>query len=155
MKPLIRSDAMRWLLWKDYRHNRLILGTALFLLVVPYGLAVARAIVWILVNGTPSIVVGVVAWTLIVAKQKHFSGFAGSVALAILMIPTVLWSVVLLALAILVSVMQAFVFSLLTVIADDPRGFGRIVRNCGSISCRPIRPALIRLSASGGTFGAT
>jgi len=41
-------------------------------------------------NGTPSIVVGVVAWTFIVAKQKHFSGFAGSVALAVLMIPMVM-----------------------------------------------------------------
>ena len=41
-------------------------------------------------NGTPSIVVGVVAWTLIVARQKHFSGLAGSVALAMLMIPMVM-----------------------------------------------------------------
>jgi len=41
-------------------------------------------------NGTPSIVVGVVAWALIVARQKHFSGFAGSVALAFLMIPMVM-----------------------------------------------------------------
>jgi phosphate transport system permease protein len=40
-------------------------------------------------NGTPSIVVGVFAWTLIVARQKHFSGFAGSCALAILMVPMV------------------------------------------------------------------
>jgi len=36
-------------------------------------------------NGTPSIVVGVFAWTWIVASQKHFSALAGSVALAILM----------------------------------------------------------------------
>ena len=41
-------------------------------------------------NGTPSIVVGVFAWTWIVARQKHFSGFAGSVALAILMVPMVM-----------------------------------------------------------------
>ena len=40
-------------------------------------------------NGTPSIVVGVFAWTWIVASQQHFSGFAGSVALAILMVPMV------------------------------------------------------------------
>lgn len=40
-------------------------------------------------NGTPSIVVGVFAWTWIVATQKHFSALAGSVALAILMIPMV------------------------------------------------------------------
>ena len=41
-------------------------------------------------NGTPSIVVGVFAWSWIVAKQKHFSAIAGSVALALLMIPMVL-----------------------------------------------------------------
>ncbi|MEP7324451.1 MAG: phosphate ABC transporter permease PstA [Gemmatimonadota bacterium] len=41
-------------------------------------------------NGTPSIVVGVFAWTWIVATQKHFSGFAGSAALAMLMIPMVM-----------------------------------------------------------------
>jgi phosphate transport system permease protein len=41
-------------------------------------------------NGTPSIVVGVFAWAWIVATQKHFSGLAGSVALSLLMIPMVL-----------------------------------------------------------------
>ncbi len=41
-------------------------------------------------NGTPSIVVGVFAWTLIVARVKHFSGYAGSAALAMIMIPMVL-----------------------------------------------------------------
>jgi phosphate transport system permease protein len=41
-------------------------------------------------NGTPSIVVGVFAWAWIVAQQKHFSAFAGSVALALLMIPMVM-----------------------------------------------------------------
>jgi len=41
-------------------------------------------------NGTPSIVVGVFAWTWIVARQKHFSGIAGSGALAMLMIPMVM-----------------------------------------------------------------
>ncbi len=41
-------------------------------------------------NGTPSIVVGVFAWTWIVARQKHFSALAGSVALAMLMIPMVM-----------------------------------------------------------------
>lgn len=41
-------------------------------------------------NGTPSIVVGVFAWTLIVARFKHFSGYAGSAALAMIMIPMVL-----------------------------------------------------------------
>jgi len=41
-------------------------------------------------NGTPSIVVGVFAWTLIVARQKHFSALAGSCALAMLMVPMVM-----------------------------------------------------------------
>jgi phosphate transport system permease protein len=41
-------------------------------------------------NGTPSIVVGVFAWAWIVATQKHFSALAGSAALAVLMIPMVL-----------------------------------------------------------------
>ncbi len=41
-------------------------------------------------NGTPSIVIGVFAWTWIVHAQGHFSGFAASVALAILMIPMVM-----------------------------------------------------------------
>ncbi|MGH7657514.1 MAG: phosphate ABC transporter permease PstA, partial [Gemmatimonadales bacterium] len=41
-------------------------------------------------NGTPSIVVGVFAWAWIVASQGHFSAFAGSVALALLMIPMVM-----------------------------------------------------------------
>ena len=40
-------------------------------------------------NGTPSIVVGVFVWTWIVASQKHFSALAGSVALAILIVPMV------------------------------------------------------------------
>jgi phosphate transport system permease protein len=41
-------------------------------------------------NGTPSIVVGVFAWTWIVARQKHFSALAGAVALALLMVPMVM-----------------------------------------------------------------
>lgn len=40
-------------------------------------------------NGVPSIVMGIAAYSLIVAKQHHFSGFAGGVALAIMMVPTV------------------------------------------------------------------
>lgn len=41
-------------------------------------------------NGTPSIVVGVFAWAWIVARQHHFSAFAGSVALTLLMVPMVM-----------------------------------------------------------------
>lgn len=40
-------------------------------------------------NGVPSIVMGIAAYSLIVAKQHHFSGFAGAVALAIMMVPTI------------------------------------------------------------------
>jgi len=38
-------------------------------------------------NGTPSIVIGIVGWIFIVKPSGHFSALAGSVALAILMIP--------------------------------------------------------------------
>lgn len=40
-------------------------------------------------NGIPSIVTGVVAYSLVVIPMKHFSGYAGGVALGILMIPTI------------------------------------------------------------------
>jgi phosphate transport system permease protein len=40
-------------------------------------------------NGVPSIVMGIAAYALIVGPQKHFSGLAGGVALAIMMVPTV------------------------------------------------------------------
>src|SRR5262245_31089215 len=52
-------------------------------------LGIATRFVADVMNGTPSIVVGVFAWTLIVAQQKHFSGLAGSAALAMLMVPMV------------------------------------------------------------------
>ena len=40
-------------------------------------------------NGTPSIVVGIFVWTWLVRPMGHFSAFAGSVALAILMVPMI------------------------------------------------------------------
>jgi phosphate transport system permease protein len=40
-------------------------------------------------NGVPSIVVGLAAYSLIVIPQHHFSAFAGGVALAIMMVPTI------------------------------------------------------------------
>ena len=40
-------------------------------------------------NGVPSIVVGIVAYAIVVLTQKHFSALAGGVALAIMMIPTI------------------------------------------------------------------
>ena len=43
-----------------------------------------------LLNGVPSIVIGIFAYTLIVLPMKHFSTFAGGVALGIMMIPIAL-----------------------------------------------------------------
>ena len=40
-------------------------------------------------NGVPSIVIGIVAYSLVVLRQKHFSALAGGVALGIMMIPTI------------------------------------------------------------------
>ena len=40
-------------------------------------------------NGVPSIVIGIVAYAVVVIRQKHFSALAGGVALAIMMIPTI------------------------------------------------------------------
>jgi phosphate transport system permease protein len=81
----------------------IIVGTA-SLIGLPIGIAAGiycaeypgSRLTWVtrfvadVMNGTPSIVVGVFAWAWIVATQKHFSALAGSVALALLMIPMVL-----------------------------------------------------------------
>jgi phosphate transport system permease protein len=40
-------------------------------------------------NGVPSIVIGLVAWSLVVVPMRGFSAFAGGVALAIMMVPTI------------------------------------------------------------------
>jgi phosphate transport system permease protein len=40
-------------------------------------------------NGVPSIVIGIVAYSIVVLQQRHFSALAGGVALAIMMIPTI------------------------------------------------------------------
>ena len=40
-------------------------------------------------NGVPSIVIGIVAYSLVVVRQKHFSAYSGGIALAIMMVPTV------------------------------------------------------------------
>jgi phosphate transport system permease protein len=53
-------------------------------------LAIATRFVADVLNGTPSIVVGLLAWTWVVATQGHFSALAGSFALAFLMIPMVM-----------------------------------------------------------------
>ena len=40
-------------------------------------------------NGVPSIVIGIVAYSIVVLAQKHFSALAGGVALAIMMVPSI------------------------------------------------------------------
>jgi len=40
-------------------------------------------------NGVPSIVIGIVAYSIVVLAQGHFSALAGGVALSIMMIPTI------------------------------------------------------------------
>ncbi len=40
-------------------------------------------------NGVPSIVIGIVAYSLVVIYQKHFSALAGGVALGIMMVPII------------------------------------------------------------------
>ncbi len=40
-------------------------------------------------NGVPSVVIGLTAWALVVRSQGHFSAFSGGLALGIMMIPTV------------------------------------------------------------------
>src|SRR5579863_9815488 len=40
-------------------------------------------------NGVPSIVVGIVAYSIVVLYQRHFSALEGGVALAIMMLPTI------------------------------------------------------------------
>ena len=40
-------------------------------------------------NGVPSIVIGIVAYAIVVLQQRHFSALAGGVALAIMMVPTI------------------------------------------------------------------
>jgi len=40
-------------------------------------------------NGVPSIVIGIVAYSIVVLQQRHFSAYSGGLALAIMMVPTV------------------------------------------------------------------
>lgn len=56
------------------------------------GTRLARATRFVadVLNGTPSIVVGILAWTWVVAVQGHFSAAAGSFALAVIMVPMVM-----------------------------------------------------------------
>ena len=42
-----------------------------------------------ILNGVPSIVIGIVAYGVVVLRQRHFSALAGGFALAIMMVPTI------------------------------------------------------------------
>jgi phosphate transport system permease protein len=67
------------------------IGGGIFLAEFGRGTRLANAIRFTadVLNGVPSIVVGIAAYSLVVVPQHHFSAFAGGVALAIMMVPTV------------------------------------------------------------------
>jgi phosphate transport system permease protein len=66
------------------------IGTGLYLAEYGSGrLGWAVRFVADVMNGTPSIVVGIFAWTWLVKPMGHFSAFAGAVALAVLMVPMI------------------------------------------------------------------
>jgi phosphate transport system permease protein len=67
------------------------IGGGIYLAEFGRGTRLANAIRFTadVLNGVPSIVMGIAIYALIVAHQKHFSAFSGGVALGIMMIPTV------------------------------------------------------------------
>jgi len=65
------------------------LAIAIFAIEVGGGLARAARFLVDVLAGLPSIVVGIFVYTTVVVTQGHFSGLAGSLALAIVMLPVV------------------------------------------------------------------
>ena len=68
----------------------LVIGTGIFL--SEFGRNIYGNVVRFtadVLNGVPSVVIGLTAWALVVVTQGHFSAFSGGVALGIMMIPTV------------------------------------------------------------------
>jgi phosphate transport system permease protein len=67
------------------------IGGGIFLAEFGRGTRLANAIRFTadVLNGVPSIVMGLAAYSLVVVPMHHFSAFAGGVALGIMMIPTV------------------------------------------------------------------
>ncbi len=67
------------------------IGGGIFLAEFGRGTRLANAIRFTadVLNGVPSIVMGIAVYSLIVIPQGHFSAFSGGVALGIMMIPTV------------------------------------------------------------------
>ncbi|HTW79899.1 MAG TPA: phosphate ABC transporter permease PstA [Terracidiphilus sp.] len=67
------------------------IGAGIYLAEFGRGTKIANAIRFTadVLNGVPSIVMGLAAYSLVVVPQNHFSAFSGGVALGIMMIPTV------------------------------------------------------------------
>jgi len=67
------------------------IGGGIYLAEFGRGTRLANAIRFTadVLNGVPSIVMGIAVYALIVFREKHFSAFSGGVALGIMMIPTV------------------------------------------------------------------
>jgi phosphate transport system permease protein len=67
------------------------IASGIFLAEFGRGTALANAVRFTadVLNGVPSIVMGISVYALIVLPQKHFSAFSGGVALGIMMIPTI------------------------------------------------------------------
>jgi phosphate transport system permease protein len=67
------------------------IGAGIFLSEFGRGTKLANAVRFTadVLNGVPSIVMGIAAYALVVIPQGHFSAFAGGVALGIMMIPTI------------------------------------------------------------------
>jgi phosphate transport system permease protein len=67
------------------------IGAGVYLAEFGRGKALATAVRFTadVLNGVPSIVMGIAIYSLIVVQQKHFSALAGGVALAIMMVPTI------------------------------------------------------------------
>ncbi len=67
------------------------IAAGLYLAEFGRGKALASAVRFTadVLNGVPSIVMGISVYALVVLRQKHFSALAGGIALAIMMVPTI------------------------------------------------------------------
>ena len=82
-------------------------------------------------NGVPSIVIGIAVYSLIVVRQKHFSAFSGGVALGIMMIPTV------------ARATEEMLLMVPNVIREAAYGLGipQLADDAFRSRCAPLRPA--------------
>jgi ABC-type transport system involved in multi-copper enzyme maturation permease subunit len=71
---------MKWLLWREYRLNLLILGVAAFLLIVPYVIAVAT----VLIVGVENLVPETSPWTAVLAAAAGYSLVLNQLTFALL-----------------------------------------------------------------------